>query len=473
MRVLITGSTGYIGRRLLLNLLETKPEYTIRLFVSDSRQIPSEIAEKVEIVEGNTFNIIALKKALHGVDIAYYLIHSMRAPKDKFVERDKVSAQNFIDESVNAGVKRIIYLGGLGAKSSASRHLTSRHETGEILSSRPDKVQTIWFRAAVIIGAGGASYEIVKHIVEKLPFMIAPTWVKTATQPIAVDDVIEYLTAALEINASEKTVIDIGANRINFLEMLKQAAEVRGLKRFIIPLPILSPKLSAYWLILITPVHHNVASALVDGLKVESVKENNHAEKYFPHIKPVSYYEAIKRASEEEEQEIISRWCDGSGPWFNSLKKAGAVENATHTVSYSKKIDKFDRKKIWQAVFTIGGTKGWPAMSPLWKIRGFFDKLTGGAGINRGRRSPENLRIGDSLDFWKVIDIAEEERLLLFSQMRLPGKGWLEFTLSDSLSISAHFIPSGLYGRIYWYLLYPFHEIIFRLMLRRIVKSGP
>lgn len=471
MNILITGSTGYIGRRLLKKFLDSNTKHRIKLLVSDPRELSPELYEKAEVIEGNTFNNAALAESLKSVHTAYYLIHSMRASKGDFSELDRISAQNFLDESIAAGVKRIIYLGGLGGKNSVSKHLASREETGEILSSRPDKIETIWFRAAVIIGAGGASYEIVRDLVDKLPVMIAPKWVKTATQPIAVDDVISYLTSALTIKTGGNAVIDIGAEKMTFLDMLKTAADIQNLKRYIIPIPLLSPKLSSYWLIFITPVPYRLASALVAGLKSESVIENSNAVKFFPAIKPLSYAAAMQRAVEEEENEIISRWSDGSGAWFNSGKKAGEITKATHCITYKSGLNGKDRERIWKAILSMGGTKGWLSMNILWKMRGHLDKFSGGPGMNRGRRSGTELRIGDSLDFWKVVDIVPEKRLLLFSQMKLPGKGWLEFCLNDFLVITAHFIPIGIYGRLYWYLLYPFHEIIFRIMIRKIIKS--
>ena len=472
MNILITGATGYIGRRLLWNFLESGTGHNLKLLVSDSRQISPDISAQVEIIEGNTFNLEALNKSLEGIDTAYYLIHSMRASKGDFEELDRTSAANFLQAAIDAGVKRIIYLGGLGGKKTASKHLASREETGRILSSRPDKIETIWFRAAVIIGAGRASYEIVRDLVDKVPLMIAPRWVKTFTQPIAVDDVISYLISALIVNTGGNAVIDIGAEKMTFLDMLKEAARVQGLRRYIIPFPLLSPKLSSYWLIFITPVPYRLASALVAGLKSESTKQNSNAEIFFPKIRPLSYTEALKRASNEEEIEIISRWSDGSGPWFHSGRKTGDISRATHRISYKYSIDQSNPSGIWDSLITIGGSRGWLSMNLLWRLRGLLDKFSGGAGINRGRRSRHELRIGDSLDFWKVVDIVHGKRLLLFSQMKLPGKGWLEFSIKDYFVITAHFIPRGIYGRLYWYMLYPFHEIIFRLMIRKIVKRS-
>ncbi|HPS85700.1 MAG TPA: SDR family oxidoreductase [Spirochaetota bacterium] len=473
MNILLTGATGYIGRRLLVRLLSSVDNINLRLLVTDKRQVDETAASRVEIVEGNTFNASALKNALKGIDTAYYLIHSMRTKKGDFVDLDRLSAENFIQECAVAGVKRIIYLGGLGEKNSLSRHIVSRQETGEILSSCPDKVEVIWFRAAIIIGAGGASYEIIKDLVQKLPVMLAPSWVRTLTQPTAIDDVITYLIRALKTDFRGSTVIDIGGEKLTFLDMLKQASKFYSLKRLIIPIPFFSPKISSYWLILLTPVPFKLASALVAGLKTESVIKNSNAEKFFPDIKPISYMESIRRAADEEVDEIVSHWSDGSSAWFHSGKKAEQSESATHTSSYHKNITGLNRKRLWESILSIGGERGWLSMNILWNIRGVIDKFSGGPGINRGRRFSDDLRIGDSIDFWTVVDLIHERRLLLSAQMKLPGKAWLEFIINNSnLRITAYFIPRGVYGRLYWYILLPFHGLIFKGMLRRIIEDS-
>ena len=336
MNVLLTGSTGYIGRRLKYRLLNSGEKINLRLLVTDKRQVEAETAAKVEIIEGNTFNAEALKEALHGIDTAYYLIHSMRAKKGNFEDLDRISARNFIDECIRAGVKRVIYLGGLGEINSASKHLRSRHETGVILSSHPGKIETIWFRAAIIIGAGGASYEIIKNLVQRLPVIPAPSWIKTATQPAAIDDVISYLAGALTKKFGGNTVIDIGGDKLSFYEMLRKGSDFYSLKRIILPFPLLTPKMSSYLLILFTPVPFKLASALVAGLKVESVIKNKNASEFFPEIKPASYIEALKLAADEEINEVVSHWSDGSSAWFHTEKKIKQLECATHTSSYKE-----------------------------------------------------------------------------------------------------------------------------------------
>ena len=472
MNVLLTGATGYIGRRLKRELLSSYEDINLRLFVTDKRQVEEETASKVEIVEGNTFNTEALQQALHGIDTAYYLIHSMRTEKRNIADLDRISAANFIEECVRAGVKRIIYLGGLGENYSESWYLSSRHETGEILSSYPDKVETIWFRAATIIGAGGASYIIIKNLIEKLPLMPAPAWVRTFTQPIAVDDVMSYLVHALKTRFRGNTVVDIGGEKLTFLDMLKQTSAFYSLKRVIIPLPFFSLRLSYYGLSLLTPIPFRLASAIVSGFRSDSIITNNNAAELFPDIRPLSFIEALKRAASEETAEIVSHWSDGSSAWYNSLIKAQQSEMATHISSYKKNISGLDRTRLWKSIISIGGERGWLSMNILWDLRGFIDKFSGGPGINRGRRFIGDVRIGDSIDFWTVVDLVKGKRLLLAAQMKIPGKAWLEFILNDThLIITAHFIPRGIYGRFYWYLFLPFHALIFKGMLRRLTKE--
>src|SRR5210317_1505861 len=311
IKILITGATGYIGRR-LKNRLLVHPDYQLRLFVRNKKKLGAETSKAFEIVEGDTFNEDALAIALEGIDVAFYLIHSMGSDKD-FKSLDRISAENFRDACIEAGVKKIIYLGGLGVKGTASKHLLSRIETGEILSARPDSISTIWIRAGVIIGSGSASFEIIRNLVQKLPVMITPRWVNTKTQPIGVDDVLTYLEESISLENSGNTVVDIGAEIMSFREMMIAAARTMGLKRFVIPVSLFSPRLSSYWLVLITTVPFKVAGSLVEGLKSETVQQNDNATLLFPTIKPMSFTDAVKKAIDEiEKDQVVSRWCDSS-----------------------------------------------------------------------------------------------------------------------------------------------------------------
>lgn len=464
-KVLLTGASGYIGRRLKRRLLE-KDNIALRLFVKKGSSVQN--IDNVEIYEGSTFDIESLDSALSGVDIAYYLIHSMESKNYK--ELDRKSAQNFIDACVRNGVKRVIYLGGLGEKESASEHLLSRIETGEILSST--SVQTLWFRAGVIIGSGSASFEIIRNLVEKLPIMITPVWVNTLCQPSAERDVIEYLSSAVEFSGQNSAIIDIGSKQMQYRDVLLGYAKAVGLKRTLIKVPFFSPKLSSYWLTLMTPVPYSIASALIEGLKSEAIVKNDNAKTMFGHIKPMSYQEAVKQAMDDiKNAQVISRWSDASGESWEV--DHSSISNAVFIDRQTIKINPETRSSLFKTFCKAGGDYGWFGYGFLWNIRGFVDKIFGGYGLSRGRRDKNELRVGDSVDFWKVVDIKENERLLLFAQMKLPGKAWLEWLIKDDVLIqTAYFLPSGLLGRVYWYAMAPFHLFIFKGMINNIVSRS-
>jgi uncharacterized protein YbjT (DUF2867 family) len=471
-RVLITGATGYIGRRLKNKLLHI-PELQVRVFVRNALKLNEKTRKQVEIVEGDTFDKEKLGRALENIDVAFYLIHSMGADKD-FSSLDRTSAENFRDACIAAGIKKIVYLGGLGIKDTASKHLLSRIETGEILSARQDKIVTIWIRAGIIIGAGSKSFEILRNLAQKLPVMVTPKWVTTRTQAIAVDDVLSYLTASIWLENKENIIVDIGSDIMNFKDMMLSAARIMGLRRFIFPLPVLTPKLSSYWLIFFTPVPYKIAAPLVEGLKSETVQQNDNAARYFPEITPLSFEDSVRQAVKEiEDEQVISRWCDSS---------AGEVcdiiyqDDPSSAIIRDRRVVEFENvapEKVFQAALEIGGKRGWYRYNLLWRLRGAIDKLVGGYGLNRGRRLSGELRVGDALDFWKVADIKTNKRLLLLAQMKLPGKAWLEFVIEDNMLIqTAHFYPQGLFGRLYWYSTLIFHNLVFGDLAEKIVKQA-
>lgn len=470
MKVLLTGSTGYIGRRLKKRLLEDK-NVDLRLLVRNKSSLSNEVKDNLEIVQGDTFDLESLKIALKDVDVAYYLIHSLS--KDNYRDLDKLSAKNFLEAAAFCKVKRVIYLGGLGVKNSdTSEHLLSRIETGEILSSNKN-VQTIWVRAGVIIGSGSSSFEIIRNITEKLPIMTTPKWVTTKAQPIAVEDVLSYLHNSIYLKEEENLIVDIGSEQLSYKSMMLKTAKVLGLKRIIIPLPFMSINISSYWLNLFTPVPFSVAKALIEGLKSEVVIQNDNAKKYFPDIIPISYEDAVSNAIKEiENDQVISRWNDNS----NNIWEKDAQNEISKAVFIDRKeidISNLDASKVYQSFISIGGTNGWFDFDFLWEIRGIIDKMIGGVGLKRGRRSQCDLRISDCLDFWKVVDLKENERLLLFAQMKLPGMAWLEFKIKDNKLIqSAYFYPKGLLGRLYWYLLVPLHYFVFNNMIKSIIKKA-
>lgn len=469
MKVLLTGSTGYIGRRLKQELLNDE-NIELKLLVRNKKSV-SSLNENTQIIEGDTFNKESLKKALKDVEVAYYLIHSLS--NENYKDLDKISAQNFLDVANECGVKRIIYLGGLGVKDeNTSEHLLSRIETGEILSSNKN-VQTIWFRAGVIIGSGSASFEIIRNLTEKLPIMTTPKWVNTKAQPIAVSDVLSYLHKSLYLEKKENLIVDIGSEQLSYKNMMLKTAKVLGLKRILITLPFMSINLSSYWLNLFTPVPYAVAKALVEGLKSEVIIQNDHAKKYFPNIIPISYEDAVKNAIKEiEENQVISRWNDkADGVWEknaqNEISKAVFIDRKEVDIS------NIEASKVYQSFIGIGGVNGWFDFDFLWELRGIIDKLIGGVGLKRGRRSQCDLRISDCLDFWKVVDLQKDERLLLYAQMKVPGEAWLEFKIKDNKLIqSAYFYPKGVFGRLYWYALVPLHYFVFNNMIKSIIKKA-
>lgn len=470
MKVLLTGANGYIGRR-LKNLLILREDIELRIFVRNKNNLSKGILDNHEVVEGDTFNKEALREALRGVDTAFYLIHSLS--KENYKDLDKISAQNFIDIASECNVKRVIYLGGLGVKNSQiSKHLLSRIETGEILSSS-NKVQTIWIRAGVIIGSGSASFEIIRNLVEKLPVMITPKWVDTYAQPIAVDDVINYLISSLYLDYNKNLTVDIGTEKMKYKDMMLQTAVALGLKRYLLPIPFLSIKISSYWLNLITPVPLNVAKALIEGLRSEVTIQNNNAKKYFSQIHPMNYIDAVKKAVQEiEKNQVISRWSDSDGTTWDKIHTK-KINDAIFVNRKELDISTYDKKKVFQEIKCIGGENGWYDYHFLWKLRGVIDKIFGGVGINRGRRDSCNLRLGDCLDFWRVEDIKENERVLLFAQMKMPGEGWLEFKIDGNKLIqSAYFYPKGLLGRLYWYSLVPLHYFVFKNMINSILQNS-
>ena len=470
-RILLTGATGYIGRRLKQQLLKDE-EVALHLLVRHPDSLGTSARKRAEIFVGSTFDREVLEQAMEGVRIAYYLVHSLGS--GDFAERDRISAKNFRDAAIKAGVEKIIYLGGLGVVNEAtSEHLLSRIETGEILSEYPQKIDVIWFRAGVIIGSGSASFEIIRNLIQKLPVMITPKWVRTRAQPIGIDDVISYLDRARQESITGSHMVDIGSEVLCYQEMMQQCAEVMGLKRFIIPVPFLSIGLSSYWLNLFTPVPFNVALSLIKGLRSEVVVQNDTAKMLFGDIRPASFKESIRKALQEAEQnQVISRWSDGgNGVWETDHKHS--IADAVFVDRQIRPLEGISNERVYRSCLAIGGNNGWFRYGWLWQIRGLIDKMAGGAGLNRGRRSQTELRIGDSLDFWKVVDIRENERLLLYAQMRLPGKAWLEFRIDDGRLIqSAYFIPKGVLGRLYWFALAPVHYLVFRDMVGSVLQHA-
>lgn len=470
--ILITGATGYIGRRLKDRLLE-RDDLRIRLLVRNPDKLRSGSTPKVEVVVGDTFNVESLRSALKGVDVAYYLIHSMGTGSD-YAAKDRLSAENFRLACIDAGVRRIVYLGGLGEARTASAHLLSRLETGELLSSHADEIQTLWFRAGVIIGAGSASFEMIHDLTQRLPVMFTPKWVTTRTQPIAVDDVLAYLDAAIDVEVDGNLMVDIGTDATTFKGIMGQAASSMGLKRTIIPVPLFSPKISSYWLIFVTPVPFSIASALVEGLKSETVAQNDHASQYFSQITPLPLDKAFRVALKEvEHDQVLSRWCDSSSGETCDIQGKREIPRGVLRDRRSFSLDGIAESVVFEQICALGGEGGWDAYDPLWYVRGVVDKVFGGVGLNRGRRDQKQLRVGDAVDFWKVVDLQMNHRLLLSAQMKLPGKGWLEFVVDRGVLIqTAYFYPDGLLGQLYWWSVSPLHSLVFPRMGRKLIEKA-
>jgi uncharacterized protein YbjT (DUF2867 family) len=474
-RILVTGATGYLGGLLIPELIAQG--YSVRCMVRDEKKVDGrEWIHAIEVVEADVLKRESLAKAMADIDAAYYLIHSMAAGKD-FHEQDLLAAKNFSQSAEVAGVKQLIYLGGLGnPESDLSVHLRSRQETGNAL--RESNIPVTEFRAAVIVGSGSISFEMIRYLTERVPVMICPTWVYTKTQPIAVTDVINYLLSALQTAECLDKIIEIGgADVITYKQMMLGYAKVRGLKRSMIPVPVLTPALSSYWVHLVTPIASSIAKPLINGLKNEVVVRDNLAKKIFPHIRPKSYDDAV--------WEALSTLQIGKNERGGQISNLYLSHSPKSVINVEGLIIERRKRKIKanpEAVFTIfsslGGQKGWLYMNWTWQIRGVLDSLVGGVGMRRGRRHPDSLKPGEIIDFWCVEEVKPEQFLRLRSEMKLPGLAWLQFeTYPDKnnysiLVQSIYFAPKGLTGVLYWYLLYPFHHIIFNGLMRKIGKQS-
>jgi len=467
---LLTGATGYVGGR-LLPLLESRGE-RVRCLVRRPNNLGNATTLASEIVQGDVLDADSLVGAFEGVDTAYYLVHSMGA-SGSFEDRDRVAARNFAQAARDAGVRRIIYLGGLGDDDERlSPHLRSRHEVGEVLKESGCTV--IEFRASIVIGSGSLSFELVRALVQRLPVMICPKWVGVQTQPIAIEDLLAYLLAALDWNGSECRIFEIGGpDRVSYGDIMREWARQRGLRRWLISVPVLTPRLSSLWLGLVTPVYARIGRKLVDSLRNPTIIKDQTALDEFP-VKPRGFSEAIQRALINEDHELTeTRWSD-------ALSSARGVRNWGGTRFGNRIIDTRSMHanvspfEAFTPIRRIGGKNGWYFTDFLWTLRGWIDLVCGGVGIRRGRRDPNHLRVGDVLDWWRVEEYVPDRKLRLLAEMKVPGRAWLEFEVEPeaegaSVRQTAIFDPVGLWGIIYWYTLYPLHVIIFHGMLSRIV----
>ncbi len=469
MNILVTGATGYIGGRLVPRLIEKG--YIVRCMARDASRLEGRWKD-VEVVDGDVHKYDSIIPALKNIDVVYYLIHSMSAGEHEFADKDMKAAENFASKAKQAGVKRIIYLGGLGSEEQdLSPHLKSRQQTGDKL--REYGVPVTEFRAGMIVGSGSLSFEMMRYLTERVPIMITPRWVNTRTHPIAVRDVLRYLIDALEVTESENKILEIGGqDTLTYAELMRTYARVRDLKRLMITVPVLTPRLSSYWVDFVTPIPSNIARPLIEGLKNELICKNDTARKMF-NFEPIKYEQAVRYALEREKEGKIETIWSGSLSSMNpkevvqlNLKQKEGMILEEREIVVNASVD-----KVFRAVSSVGGRNGWYA-NWLWQLRGLLDRIIGGVGMRRGRRDPLKLIAGDPLDFWRVEAVKENELLRLRAEMKVPGRAWLQFSISEVeenksiLNQTAFFEPKGLFGVLYWYSIYFLHKIIFGGMIR-------
>jgi uncharacterized protein YbjT (DUF2867 family) len=489
--VFVTGATGYIGGRLAPRLVERG--YRVRCLARSAAKLRARpwaatADDRIEIVEGDAGDEAVLEAAMRGCSAAYYLVHSMDAAGTEYRQRDRALAETFGRAAARAGVQRIIYLGGLGETGAGlSEHLSSRREVevalrGGISDGRAGAaVPVTVLRAAMIIGSGSASFEILRYLVERLPIMITPRWVNTESQPIAVRDVLHYLIAALETPATTGRTLDIGGPEVRtYLEIMREMARAMRLrKRLVIPVPVLTPRLSSLWIHLVTPLHASIARPLAEGLKNRVVCRNNDAERLMPHP-PGHERLTIRQAMDAalvkvHEGEVETAWSDagvipGDPSWAGGTAFVDRREATTSAPPGA----------VWSAICSLGGEHGYYAVDWLWRLRGIMDRLIGGPGLRRGRRSEDELHLGDALDFWRVTAIEPMRRLVLTAEMKLPGLATLSFEVEPApaagsgtrVVMTARFRPHGLLGIAYWYSVVPLHGIVFSGMMRGLVRSA-
>jgi uncharacterized protein YbjT (DUF2867 family) len=472
VRVLVTGATGYVGGRLVPRLLAAG--HAVRVLVRDPARLSGrDWAGQVEIFRGDALDPATLAPALEGVEAAYYLVHSMDGQAD-FAARDRQAAAGFGAAARRAGVRRIIYLGGLGdERTSLSTHLASRQATGQELASAG--VPVTEFRAAVIVGSGSLSFEMVRYLTERLPVMLCPRWVMQRIQPIAVRDVLSYLVAALEVEASAGRVVEIGgADVLTYREMLLGYARLRGLRRWLLPVPMLTPELSSHWVHWMTPIPVGIARPLIEGLRSEVVVRDDLARRLFPAIQPLPYLEACGLALQRTERgDTETRWADALWTSIGDARPVTFQSEQGLELERRRLTVRAPAAAVYRAFSGLGGARGWLFANWAWRARGLMDRAVGGVGLRRGRRDPDELRVGDTVDFWRVEAAEPPTMLRLRAEMRVPGRAWLQFETRAApegtlLTQTAFFEPRGLLGLLYWYSLYPVHKVIFSALITRI-----
>lgn len=471
--ILLTGATGYVGGRLLSRLQQQG--MPVRCVTRRPEALRDRVDATTEVVQGDVFDFPSLAAAFEGVETAYYFVHSMGDNRD-FESQDRIAAENFAKAATQAGVRRLVYLGGLGnPDEKLSKHLRSRQETGDVL--RAHHSQVVEFRASIVIGSGSLSFEMIRALSERLPIMICPRWVQVKAQPIAIEDLLAYLIAVLELPAAASQIFEIGGpDQVSYGEIMQEYARQRGLTRWMIPVPLLTPYLSSLWLGLVTPLYARVGRKLVESLRNPTLVSNNLAESVFA-VRPRTVRQAIERALVNEDREFAeTRWSDAlssagkTHSWGGDRYGSRLVDSRTITVAVSP-------EQAFAPIRRIGGQTGWYYGNWLWSLRGFLDLLIGGVGVRRGRRDPENLHVGEPLDFWRVEIFEPPRRLRLHAEMKLPGRAWLEFEVTpcqegSEIRQTAIFDPVGLAGLLYWYGIYPLHQFVFAGMLRNLARAA-
>ena len=472
MKILLTGATGYIGKRLLPILVKQGHEVVCCVRDKNRFYCPIEFQKNVSVIEVDFLKIETLTAIPTNIDAAYYLIHSMSDPDENYDDLEKLSAENFVYGIEKTTATQVIYLSGIVNDKSLSKHLSSRKKVEDVLNSGKFAMTTL--RAGIIVGSGSASFEIIRDLVNKLPVMITPKWLKTRCQPIAITDVLEFLSKSLLNPVTYGNSFDIGGPDIlTYKEMLLGFAKAKKLKRWIYTVPIMTPKLSSYWLYFVTSTSYKLASALVSSMKVEVICSDNKINDLLD-VNPMSYEQALSRALiKVDEDKVASSWKDSlvSGRFNNNISEFLKVPKKGCYIDRRKKeIESKDYtlERIW----SIGGETGWYYGDWLWNFRGFIDKLFGGVGSRRGRTKKHDIHSGDALDFWRVLYANKEEgKLVLYAEMKLPGEAWLEFKIiNNTLYQSATFRPKGIWGKLYWYAILPFHGFIFNGMLNKLIR---
>lgn len=466
-RVAVLGASGYVGGRLLRPLLDAG--YLVRAVGRRPEFLSERVPTGVEVARGDALEHDSLVEALRDSEYAYYLVHSMGSA-GSFEEQDRLAATVFASAAAEAGVRRIVYLGGLGDDTEAlSAHLRSRHETGEIL--RRGSVPTVELRASLVIGSGSLSFEMVRALTERLPVMITPRWVRVPAQPIAIADLLAYLVAALSLHLDGSCIFEVGgADTVSYGGIMSEYARQRGLRRVMLPFPFLSPWLSSLWLGFVTPLYARIGRKLVESIVHPTVVRDPSARVAFPGVRPMGTREAVAAALANEDNEVAeTRWSDALSA-SGRPAEWGGVRLGNRLVDSRTRFVDVPPRDAFAAVRRLGGANGWYYADFLWRIRGILDLLAGGVGLRRGRRDPESLRVGDTLDWWRVEGFEPDRRLVLFAEMKVPGRAWLEFEVQEApggsiVRQTAIFDPAGLAGLLYWYGIYPLHAVIFHGML--------